>query len=64
MHNLFKLRDVSDRAPNLSRAISDVPEPFLYLTIGTDERPLPDARRVRPTLRWPGPAAGSSGADT
>lgn len=64
MHNLFKLRDVVDRAPNLSRATLDVPEPFPYLATGTDERPLPKARRVGPTVWWPGPAAGRSGADT
>ena len=52
MHNLFKLRDVSDRAPNSSRAMSDVPEPFPHLALGTDEPPLPEARRVGPTLQW------------
>ena len=64
MHNLFKLRDVVDRAPNLSRATSDVPEPFPYLARGTDECPLPEACRTGPTVWWPGPAAGRSGADT
>lgn len=52
MHYLFKLRDVSDRAPNLSRATSDVPEPFPYLATGTGERPLPEARRVGPAVWW------------
>ena len=32
--------------------MSDVPEPFPHLALGTDEPPLPEARRVGPTLQW------------
>lgn len=37
MHNLLKLKDISDRALNLSRAIQGVPEPFPYLAVNMNE---------------------------